>query len=285
MSLPYDATLKDMARENPPRFLSTFASGVHEPVTLLNVDLSTVTTTTDLVFGLGDPLDEVIHIECQASASETLHRDLLARNALLHRHYRVPVHSIVLLLRSEASHRTLTGNLRYRERPGRGKMDFEYGVINLWERPAEALLAGPLATVPLAVLGQLATGVPLADALAPIAHRLVERLTGEASQDQARRLLTSAFVLSGMRVQRTVARTLFMGVQAMRESDTYMAILEEGEITGAFKVFLRLGRKCFGEPDAATMATLRAITEVERFERLNERVPGVSSWQELLQTP
>ncbi len=54
MPLRFDATLKDMAREKPRLFLSQVATHIHDPVTLLNVDLSTVTTTTDLVFGLGD---------------------------------------------------------------------------------------------------------------------------------------------------------------------------------------------------------------------------------------
>lgn len=73
-----------MARVNPRQFLAGLTTGIDDPVVLLNVDPSTVTTNTDLVFGVGDPLREVIYVECQASASERLHRDVLARNALLH---------------------------------------------------------------------------------------------------------------------------------------------------------------------------------------------------------
>jgi len=52
--------------------------------------------------------------------------------ALLHRTYRVPVHSSLLLLRPQAQHPNLNGNVKYAPRPGRGKMDFAFEVIRLW---------------------------------------------------------------------------------------------------------------------------------------------------------
>jgi hypothetical protein len=56
MPLPFDATVKDMARESPRGLLATFDAPSAEPLRLLNVDLSTVTSSTDVVIGLGDPL-------------------------------------------------------------------------------------------------------------------------------------------------------------------------------------------------------------------------------------
>jgi hypothetical protein len=68
------------------------------------VDLSTVTTATDLVIGLGDPLVEIIQFDFQASAAAWKHADLMAYNALLFAHYHAPVHTIILLLRPQAAH-------------------------------------------------------------------------------------------------------------------------------------------------------------------------------------
>src|SRR5437868_280604 len=147
MPLRFDATLKDLARDEPRAYLTAFDAPPTGPVRLLNVDLSTVTTAADVVFGLGDPLREIVHIDFQASASAGKHADVLVYNALLYRQYRVPVHSIVILLRPQASHPNLNGTLQYEARPGRGRMDFGYETIRLWERPAEELLAGDLATV------------------------------------------------------------------------------------------------------------------------------------------
>ncbi len=134
MSKPFDATLKDLGEDSPEAFVGAFDGPPQLPVSALNVDLSTVTTAADLVFGLGDPLQEVLHIDCQAGPKADLPADLHAYNSLLYRRCQVPVHTSVLLLRPEARHRNLTGTLTYAARPQRGGTTFTYEVIPLWER-------------------------------------------------------------------------------------------------------------------------------------------------------
>jgi len=68
----------------------------------------------------------------------------------------------------------------------------------------------------------------------------------------------------------------------MRESDTYQAILEEGERQGLHDALLRLGRKRFGEPDEAVRQAVLAIQDLEQLYRLSEDLLDVSTWQELL---
>jgi hypothetical protein len=68
----------------------------------------------------------------------------------------------------------------------------------------------------------------------------------------------------------------------MRESDTYQAILDEGEVRGLQHTLLRLGRKRFGEPDESVRQAVLGITDLERLARLTEDLLDVSSWQELL---
>jgi predicted transposase YdaD len=285
MPLPFDATLKEIGQDSPQEFLAAVNAPTTRPVALLNVDLSTVTTATDLVFGLGQPPAEIVHVDFQSGPDADLHLNLLAFHALLHRRFQVPVHTILMLLRPRARHPNLTGVVRYEPRPGHGKMDFGYQIINVWEWPVEPVLSGALGLLPLAPLCQLPAGVSVEAGLAQVIGRLVDRLQAEAAPERAKKLITAAFVLSGLRIDRAVALQLFQGVRAMRDSTTYQYILEEGRAEGSRHMLLRLGRKHLGEPDAATLTQLQAITDVERLERLGERLLDVGNWQELLQTP
>lgn len=135
------------------------------------------------------------------------------------------------------------------------------------------------------MLAGLPEGVPQEDGLATVVQRVIERLEKETPPDQTLRMLTAAFVLTGMLVQREAARRIFRKVSVMRESDTYMAILDEGREEEAKKMLLLQGRERFGSPGEATKAQLQAISDLERLERLIISVLRVSSWQELLETP
>jgi predicted transposase YdaD len=95
----------------------------------------------------------------------------------------------------------------------------------------------------------------------------------------------STYLLMGLRYRPAVAAQLLQGVRAMKESSTYQAILAEGEAVGraeeARKVLLLLGGKQFGPPDPQVRAAITAAN-LERLERLTERLLDVSSWDELL---
>jgi hypothetical protein len=126
MAKVFDATLKHLGSEYPHDFLTAFDQATSRPVAALNVDLSTITTSADIVLGLGDPLEEIIHIDFQSTAMKNKHVDIATYNVLLYRTYLVPVHSIVILLRPAAAHANLNGAVSYNARPGRGSMDL-YG--------------------------------------------------------------------------------------------------------------------------------------------------------------
>jgi hypothetical protein len=285
MAMTFDATLKDMGRESPEGFLATFDRAPTGPLRLLNVDLSTVTTAADLIVGLGEPLEEIIHLDFQASAATWKHADLMVYNALLFAHYHVPVHTVIILLRPAAAHANLNGVIGYAPRPGRGRMDFGYEVIRLWERPAEGLLAADLGVVPLAVLGRLPEGLSLEDGLAAVAQRVAERVVNEAPPDRVRKLLTDAYLLTGLRVRRDVAKRIFRGVRAMHESDTYLAILDEGQEKARREDILVVGEERFGPPDEAVRVQLANVTDLERLKRMHRRAVKAANWQEILDTP
>jgi hypothetical protein len=75
----------------------------------------------------------------------------------------------------------------------------------------------------------------------------------------------------------------------MRESDTYLAILDEGREEGRIeevkKLLVQFGQKSLGVPGESVTATLAAITDLDRLERLHQRLGDVQSWEELLATP
>jgi hypothetical protein len=63
---------------------------------------------------------------------------------------------------------------------------------------------------------------------------------------------------------------------------TYDRGLEQGEVRGAQRALLRLGRRKFDEPSPEILIQLRQISDVDRLESLVARVFDVSSWEELL---
>jgi hypothetical protein len=285
MAMTFDATLKDMGRDSPQGFLAAFDRPPTLPVKLLNVDLSTVTSAADLILGLGDPPEEIVHLDFQSSAAAWKHADLMVYNALLFAHYHVGVHTVIILLRPQAAHANLNGVIRYAPRPGRGSMDFSYEVVRLWERPAGELLAADPGVAPLAMLGRLPEDLSLEDGLTAVARQVVERLTQEAPPDRAKKLLTDAFLLTGLRVRRDVAAHIFRGVRAMHESDTYLAILDEGQEKGIREIILVQGEDRFGPPDESVKAGLNNITDLNRLKRIARQTPRATSWQEILNTP
>src|SRR5205823_11174595 len=139
---------------------------------------------------------------------------------------RLPVHSLVILLRREADGPALIGELAYRSPAGRGGLRFEFDVVRLWERPVEMILSGGVGTLPLAPLADV-----LPEALPAVIARMDERLAAEPAPQQAE-LWAATYILMGLRYPADIAARVLREVRAMRESSTYQAILAEGEAKG-----------------------------------------------------
>ena len=71
----------------------------------------------------------------------------------------------------------------------------------------------------------------------------------------------------------------------MNESDTYLAIIDEGREKQVKKDILRLGKRRFGPADQTNESAIQAITDLDRLERLLDRILDASNWQDLLNTP
>jgi hypothetical protein len=71
----------------------------------------------------------------------------------------------------------------------------------------------------------------------------------------------------------------------MHESDTYLAILEEGEKIGARKSILILGTKRFGLPEKTVKDRLNTVTDLDHLDRMFHCAIIAASWQEIIDTP
>lgn len=287
VSKPYDATSKDLIETDPAGWVAFLGFAVDpSAVSLVDADVSTVTTDADKVIRVGRPSPWLLHLDIQARWEAAMDRRVLRYNALLHHRHGLPVASVVVVLRSASNMRALTGVLAMRPPVGAG-WEFRYEVLRVWERPPTDFLGGPLGLVPLA---------PLADLREPdlpaVVGGMKSRIDGQPDRPLAAKLWAASYVLMGLRYERAQADNLLSGVMQMEESVTYQAILERGQqkglqqgaLTELRKVLLLQGEAKFGAPSGATTAAINAISDIVRLESLAARILTASSWDDLLQS-
>jgi hypothetical protein len=285
MPMAFDATLKELTQLFTHDYEVALRLTGPAPFRVVNVDLSTVTAATDVVFVRGDPPDAVVDVNFYAGRDPDAQATVHLYNALLYKRFRVPVHSVVVLLRPAADDAGLDAGLHYAVWPERGRSGHDVEVVRLWRQPVEQLLEGGPGILPLAPLGQLPEGTTLEEALPGILRRIHERLTQEVQPPVVAKLWMATYVLCGLRIGRHLVRPIFLGVPGMKESDTYQAILDEGRAEGIQRVLLRQGQRRLGAPGEAVKVALQGIEDLERLERMADRVHEVASWQDLLATP
>ena len=282
MPKPFDAATKHLLEAQPSAWLDYLGlPGTHAQ--LVEADLTTVTAEADKVLRVDDTVPYLAHIEFQSGYETDLGERVLHYNVLLFYRHRLPVQSVVVLLRREADGPEVTGTAGYDLESG--SLAFRCRVVRVWEKSPEEALDGGLATLPLAPLGNVAR-----EALPDVVRRMEERIEREATPGEAGTLWTATYLLLGLKYERGFVRQLLKGIRGMRESTTYQEILEEGASIGEARgkaeeargLIFRLGSKRFGSPDAQTQATLDAVTSLERLELLAERLLEAESWAELL---
>ena len=70
----------------------------------------------------------------------------------------------------------------------------------------------------------------------------------------------------------------------MEESDTYLAIFEEGQMKAWRENILAVGEERFGSCSESVRAQLANITDLDRLKRMHRRAVKAASWQEILDT-
>ncbi|HVS38740.1 MAG TPA: hypothetical protein VMS17_24500 [Gemmataceae bacterium] len=282
MSKPFDASLKAMLEASPADWLRLAGFPVVR-AEVIDADVSTVTAATDKVLRLFGDTNAVMSFDFQAGPDAGLPRRVHCYNALLEERHRLPVHSVVVLLRPQADLRSITGCYQQRF-PGASDpyLTFFYQVIRVWELPAERLLSGGAGTLPLAPIGAVTESE-----LPGVIDRLKEKLATPKYRKTAGQLWTAVDVLMGLRYDRVLAEQLLRGVRGMKESVTYQAIVEEGVAKGLLKgvrhTLLRVAEQHFGTPpSAAVRSRIESINSLDVLDHLSDRVLQVHSWEELL---
>lgn len=297
MAGSFDVAMKHLLDACAADWVAWLAPRVGLPATVgaepLDADLSTVQPTADKVFRLSPPAAGLLHVEPQSSWDGGFHDRLLLYNVLLEARYGGPVHTVALLLRREANTTALTGTVLRHLADGREYHRFTYAVVRVWELAADDLMAGSLGTVPLALLTDDAAP-RLPELVARFADRVARDVPGT---DEASLLLSCGYILLGLRYDKAVAESLFRGVQKMRESSTYQAILDEGRVEGRVEgqtrerlralrslqdnLIAMLGDR-FGKLDPALEARIRASTEDDRLWAATRQVPRIASPADLV---
>jgi hypothetical protein len=94
-------------------------------------------------------------------------------------------------------------------------------------------------------------GQPLAEALRDVVREIERRLTQETTHSDAVRLMTAAYILTGLRMKKNDLAAIYRGLGLMSESTAFDEAIEEGAITNSHKTLLLQGRELFGSPDEA----------------------------------
>ena len=283
---PFDVTTKELVWDGPAAWLERFGIGPPGPVEVIDSDITTLTAAADKVIKVGGPKPYLVNIELQSSHDKELVETTWFRQAALYHRHKLPVLTVLVLLRRDANSPSFTGSFDIRMRDGWQTNQYNYRVVRMWEEGPEPYLTSAINLVPLAPITNVTE-----EELPGVVKRMKGRISAEP-EPSAAKLWTATYLLMGLRYSKEVVSHLLEGVQGMQESTTYQAILREGRnegliegrITGERKLLVRQGTKRFGPPDSAILAAIESIRDVERLEALGERIleADVRDWNSLL---
>jgi len=161
----------------------------------------------------------------------------------------------------------------------------EFEVLRLWEVEPQELLKN-VGTIPLAIL----SGWENKEALLAM---VAQRIDGLASRRERAEITGATYVLSGLVLSDNVIKKILRS-EAMRESVTFQAILEEGEqqgpqrgrqegeLQGKRQTVLRLLTHKFGTLETKTWTVVEQLS-VTQLEDLAEAILDMTSLQDLEQ--
>jgi predicted transposase YdaD len=290
-----DVTTKELIWEGAADWLARFTTGPIGKVTIIDSNITTMTAEADKVLKVDGPNPYLLVLEPHSYHDLTLLRRLWYRQVALDYRHNLPALTVLLLLCKEANSPGLTGSYDREMPDGWITNRYNFRVVRLWEEDPETYLSAGISLVPLAPL----TKVTEAD-LPGLIRRMEEKIEKEP-RPRPGKLWTATNVLMGLRYPKELAAQLLKGkMEAMRESTTYQAILQEGRqegiivgreegitlgrIKGEQQALLLLGTKQFGPPDPATVAAIQAIQDMGRLGALLVRTvdPGIHGWDDLL---
>ncbi len=306
MTKPYDATLNsliDAHLDDWARYIANRCGVPMGVVSSIDTDLS-VNLQADRLFRMDGETPLILHLEMESSSRRGIPRRMLRYNVFTHEQHELPVHSVLLLLRPEARASDQTGTLRLVGGHGREYLRFDYSVIRVWEEPLESLLNAGLGLAPLSILtNEASVNLPVAF------DRLLTSVRAQGTSETiVKDLLSSIFVLSGLRYEAEQMESLYRSLSmTLEDSTTYQLILKRGEARGiaigeergeergiaigeergdvlrSQSTILKLGTKRFGAVPRAIDEQIRSTDNPVRLEAITDRLLDATSWEELLQ--
>jgi predicted transposase YdaD len=296
----FDVSAKELVWDDPTAWLDRLRIGPPGPVEVIDSDITALTAAADKVVRVGGPDPYLVNFELQSSHQMDLAETIWFQQAALFHRHRLPVLTVLVLLRREANSPSLTGCFEINMPDGWLTNRYNYQVVRLWREDPEPYLTAGVNLVPLAPLASVAEVE-----LPRMVDRMAARINAEPAE-RAAKLWAATYLLMGLCYSEDLVAELLEGVQNMQESTTYQAILREGRnegliegrneglnegrnegrITEAHRLLLLQGEIRFGAPDEATRIDLEAIRDVERLERISKRLldANIRDWNELLGT-
>ena len=303
MAKNYDVVMKELVERDPAAWLALLDIPTDGPIGVINTDLSTITSDADKILLVESSEPHLVHMEFQSTRDLELAERLLRYNVNIGYNHTRLVQSHAILLHRRADFRKLTGVLEHKIR-GKRVLTFEYEVVRAWTLPVEQLLTGHLWVMPLA---------PLANApenrVSEIVRRVDSRLSSETEPSTARIIMEMTLVLAGLRLGKDTIqhfRESLKSMTTLKESSYYQLVhgegleeglekgrkegleeglekgLEKGKIAEARRILLRLAEVRFGPAGKSTRAAIEAIDELDRLEKMTDRILTAKSWRELI---
>ena len=290
MAKPNQSTSKFLVDAFPRDWLALAGLPTTDPVAAVDANLDTITAEADRVLRVDAPLPWLAHIELQTGHDQRLGCRLFRYNALLDERHDLPIRSVAILLRRDADGPGLTGEYRRGLPGGPEYLTFRYGVVRVWQRPVESILAGGLGVLPLAPLADLGP-MPLE----AVVRSMEERINREPPADCGL-LWTSTAVLMGMSYPAGLIAHLLQGARQMEESTFYQMILARGEARGkaegmaegmaegrvveARATLLRLADHRFGPVVPADRRRINKVDDLDQLRNWTNLVLDASTWPE-----
>jgi predicted transposase YdaD len=253
---------------------------------VIDADIATISGAADKVLRVATDPAYLLHLEFVAGHdAAALPRKLHVRNGLLDDRRDLGVRTAVVLLHPGADSPQLTGVYQHGFPGEDAYLTFHYQVVRVWRLSPESLLTGGIPLLSLAPISDVTEAE-----LPGIIQRMDRRLQSPDAREQAPVVWGAAYILLGLRYSPALAEQLFRGVMTMRESSTYMAILEEGlkkgreegAVSEVRKLLRKFGERNLGPPDTPTATALDRIDDLARLEQLLEQLPNAETWNELL---
>jgi predicted transposase YdaD len=283
MSKPFDATSKFLVETRPEDWVA-FLHLPPGPVEIKETDMSTVSAAADRVMYVGAEEPYILHIEFQADKDDEMIERMLEYHVHIARRQKIPVETVLIVLRSFEGHRRFTGHYRRHGARGRTNLLFDYTVERIWQKDPDEFLNGGLATLPFAVVAKVRKS-----AVADMYEKVEARLLTEATTNEAITLRKSTLTLLGLKYNKEFVEKL-METSMLEKSSVYQGIVAIGEQIGEQKgsvqsvrsIVLRQGKRLLGEPSAIVLEKIMSIDILERLEKMTDIIFDVKSWDELL---